>query len=279
MREVTCLGLELAPSIVSELEEFLQQYKNILGCDQNPYFRLDAYFSEKMLSILEVNALFVDGWGTSLNFERAFNGRFSYDKLEALPSLFTCEDPEYLPELQLFVDELNIRRSTQARVLSLDEARQVKEPVYVYGTSFSGENFIPARGREYDNKRNLFVMAEQWEGKQVKIPRMYDVTTTAWDDVPAEVVLKFSDKQGEATKKARQSVLMGKPQGKAKFLRKAYAEGDLVAQEYVAPSSALGVNTQLILCASGNTPVAGYVQYSPKEIINDNSIQGPCNLY
>lgn len=37
---------------------------------------------------------------------------------------------------------------------------------------------------------------------------------------------------------------------------------------------ALG-NTQLILLTAGSTPVTGYVQFSRKEIINDNSVHGP----
>src|SRR5690606_20317646 len=100
-------GVVLSAKVKAELERFLEEYNAFLKVEQAPYYRIDAYFDQNTLWVLEVNAAFVDGWGTALNLSRA--SWISLDpKAMVFPKLFATVEEEYLPELQLLIDELAV---------------------------------------------------------------------------------------------------------------------------------------------------------------------------
>lgn len=63
--------VEVSPEIIEEMNDFLEKYSNFTGIKKTTFYRIDAYFNEEKLYILDINASFVDGWWNSLNFSRA----------------------------------------------------------------------------------------------------------------------------------------------------------------------------------------------------------------
>ena len=297
-------GVVIGPEVVNGIREFLRQYNQLVKAPPHPYYRIDAYFSKgergDALDILEVNAAFVDGWGTALNLARASDIHLNRDLLR-FPKSFVSLDSVYLPELRLFVSELEhlgIGGNTICESLSELGA---DESAYVYGR-FGGRGQIhyPMDGVRIDNKMNLARFSQQWDpqrASKIRIPKHFvgcdglSIEPTLWDDIakvqrngfpfeagPLNVVLKFCDKGGPECAKYRKSVIVGIPEGKNKYLRKCYECGTVIAQEYIQPQKFQSDNCQLVILAIGDEPVTGYVQYSPKNIINDNSVHGPLAL-
>jgi len=112
----------------------------------------------------------------------------------------------------------------------------------------------------------------------IKIPRHYINRFDAWGEIPQEVVLKFCDKESVECRRAGQSVMFGKPSGKAPFISRCYRAETLLGQERIFPASQDRANCQLIIFAIGNEPITGYVQYDWRRIINDDSIHGPLQI-
>lgn len=270
-------GVVISNDISTELKRFLIDFNNSVGVSQLPYYRIDAYFNEQSLTVLEVNASFVDGWGTALNLARA-SGISVDPRLLIFPERFASVSSVYLPELKLFLDEMATLGVNGHKVCSWDKSDT--DPIYVYGRVGQRDqpNVLPYDGLRLDNKLNLGLFSREWSSDLVKIPKHYIGRLESWDTVPREAVLKFCDKGSLECQRARQSVLLGKPSGKAPFLKRCYNSESLLAQNLVEPAKLYGNNCQLIIFAVGAEPVCGYVQYSRNEIINDNSVHGPLQL-
>jgi len=280
---VTETGVLLLQDMVDKLAFFFWSFEMFLreqehDCErQSPlYFRVDAYIHDGVLWILEVNTAFVDGWGVALNLSRASGIKIIENDLD-FPIDFATEDDVYLPELELTVDEINQLRRLKRQVVPFKKRGLYERSTYVYGHcgNKNRTDIEPYNGVALDDKRHLAAFSTFWNDTSVRIPPMYVDQTTPWTDLPEDIVLKFSDKASPLAKSMRESVLFGKPSGKAKFWRRSYQEGDVIAQKIVEPLKHRGLNSQLVILAIGHTPVAGYVQFSERRIVNDNSIHGP----
>ncbi len=271
----TNAGIVLSKKVTEELIRFLTGFNESVGMGANkpccfgPYYRIDAYFDENCLHILEINAAFVDGWGTALNLARASGITVDENRL-SFPVGFSCKDRVYQPELQLFINELG-RRDLLNEGCSSDVL-----PTYVYDrVEENVDHIFPYDGVRLDNKRNLGLFSRAWASDVVKMPRHYMAPEESWEQIPQDVVLKFCDKGSKECTRARQSVFFGKPSGKAPFIKKCYNTQQLLAQEMVQPARVGNKNCQLVILVIGNTPLTGYVQYGWEKIINDDSIHGP----
>ena len=301
--ETTGMGMTLESEVGNELRFFLQSYNEFLTLNRKSrdlqysdsrlknYYRVDCYHTEEKLSILEINACFVDGWGTSLNLSRAAGIDVEASKL-VFPERFGYEDSIYLPELKLFADELKTRSVSNPVIsddwiksYSDDASKMLFNDWYVYGKQPNYNHHIYPLNKptfdgttKLDNKINLALFGNEWSGKHITIPKHYIQRFQEWEEIPETAVLKFLDKTGPESAAARQSVLIGKPSGKAKFLKECYRNETLLAQEYVKPSRYGDMNSQLVIMCIDNDPITGYVQYSDKKIINDNSVHGPLQI-
>lgn len=276
--ETTSLGVTLSSGIAEELRFFFSEFNAFIGAEQCPYYRIDAYFDEQTLWILEINASFVDGWGTALNLARA--SKIPIDpKVLAFPQKFATTDTVYLPEMKLFLSELTCRGLKEHKIYKYSEIGS-DEPVYVYGRVGSKKqpHILPYDGLRLDNKLNLGTFSREWCGEFVRTPEHHIRRFEDWENVPHDVVLKFCNKDSFECQRARQSVMFQKPSGKAPFLRQCYCEETLLAQNIVRPTKQGANNCQLIIFVIGDEPITGYVQYSQNEIINDNSIHGPLKI-
>lgn len=272
--QTTDRGVVVPVEIREELKRFLCMFNTLVGICQTPYYRLDVYFDDSSLWVLELNASFVDGWGTALNLARASGVRIDPKKL-IFPKKFACKDHTYLPELQLVVTELADLGDAGHTLCDADD--NTLDPVYVYGRVGSPDqvNIRPYDGVRLDDKRNLGLHSRQWFSETVKTPRHYLHRFDPWEGVPKDVALKFCDKGSPECDRAGRSVILRKPSGKAPFLKRCYGAEKMIAQDIVQPFTDNGYNCQLIILAIGDEPITGYVQYSRSDIINDNSVHGP----
>ena len=284
--QVTPWGATVGPDIAGELQRFVQEYAWHVGAHQ-PFFRIDVYPSGSHLAILEVNTCFVDGWGTAANLSRATGIPVPLERIGFPRCLGWHGSNVYLPELELLVSELAIRGANDYHICKYDNRRPGchGEPCYLYGR-IAGPNVWPLNGLTLDNKSYLATFGHRWSSQHVIVPAHYTSADTPWDGIPADAVLKLTDKSDPATAIVRWSVRLGKPQGKAKFLRQLYAEGRLIAQARVTglkrsvPDFPYERYTQLVVLAggdsqSGNALLAGYVQYAAWHIVTDDSVHGP----
>lgn len=267
----------------NEFQQFLTQYFQFLGYTekfQGFFTRTDIYLDIHLNTfwIIEVNTCFVDGWGIALNLEYALgnNGTLT----EYFPRKWTLAENAYLPEFKLTHSELK-RRGLETEMISMQEALHGNEECYWYGR-FARKGFphiLPRNGYVLDDKQNLMNFSKIWNGTNINIPPITSAATTSWEELPESTVLKFTQKNCPEAIKARVSVLK-KPNGKAKFMKKCYAQELLVAQQYQTPHIEEGFATQLILLSAGTSLITGYVQYVPAEtlIINDNCIHGAVSI-
>jgi len=267
-------GIIISGDIRQELKSFLSLFNAFIGVEKIPHYRIDAYFNEQSLWILEINASFVDGWGTALNLARS-SGISIDPKLLIFPKKFATKNSAYLPELKLFISELAALGINDCKIC--DWNKNSIDPIYIYGRvgSKNQPNVLPYDGLRLDNKINLGIFGRTWNGEFIKTPHHYMGRFEQWETIPKEVVLKFCDKDSLECKRARQSVMFYKPSGKAPFLKRCYRAETLLAQDVVRPTKQDRNNCQLIILAVGDEPITGYVQYSWNEIINDNSTHGP----
>jgi hypothetical protein len=277
--QVTEVGVVLSAAVRTELHRFLKDYTEFSQFGGTPYYRIDAYFTPDKLSILEVNAAFVDGWGTALNLSRAAGRLVTHPKLR-FPVRLATEDPVYEPELKLLQQELaEVGHPPVSLVPFVPDAamRLIDPPMYVYGRVGQSTQpwLLPFNGVYADNKLHLAAFSDRWQSRLVQVPKMYAAPETPWEQVPETVAIKFASKDSPECQQARTSLWLGKPAGKAPFIRRCYAERLVVAQDLVAPTQYEGANCQLIILAVGDQPITGYVQFSSKLIINDNSVHGP----
>ena len=267
-------GVVLSSEVRKELRRFLSGFNDSVGIERTPYYRIDAYFNEQFLWILEVNASFVDGWGTALNLARASGIAVDPSAL-LFPNRFATKNMIYRPELKLFISELEALGIGGHGICEWKSGDA--SPVYVYGRVGSKDqpHIAPFDGIRLDNKLNLGLFGRVWDGNSIKIPRHYIARFERWESIPKEVVLKFCDKGSTECVRARQSVMFNKPLGKAPFLKRCYGAETLLAQDIVYPTRQNESNCQLVVLAIGSEPITGYIQYSRSRIINDDSIHGP----
>lgn len=270
-------GAIISSETTQELRRFLSDFNASASIERLPYYRIDAYFDDQTLWILEINASFVDGWGTALNLARASHIEIDPSNL-IFPDRFATKNAVYRPELELFLCELSILGICHRKAHEWNEDNL--DQIYVYGRVGSKDqpHILPYDGIRLDNKLNLGLFARTWNGDVVKVPRHYIERFNQWEEIPQGAVLKFCDKGSIECERARQSVILGKPLGKARFLKQCYRTETLLAQDFVRPVRQNGNNCQLIILAIGDKPITGYVQYSWDDIINDNSIHGPLRI-
>ncbi len=275
--QTTEVGVRIPVEVLDELSWLLKTFNISVGVTQTPFYRLDAYFNNERLHILEINACFVDGWGTALNLARAGGVQINPNYLRHFPKLFSLANEDYLPELELFLIELDNLGLKGGEIIDWETAINGEQLVYLYGRNGRrvASNLLPHDGLRIDNKMRLAKLSRSWEGERVLIPRHYFVEQNDWEDIPIEVVLKFCDKSSPECQRARHSVLFGKPGGKARFLKRCFREGKLIAQDAVIPAQHDGKNCQLVILVIGDQVVTGYTQYSTARMINDNSTHGP----
>lgn len=277
----TSLGVVVGREVVEELETFLWSY--IKFCDvenqEGIYFRVDAFFDDEHLYIIEINAHFVDGWGTALNLSGAAGIETDLTGV-SFPFLWVSEESKYRPELELACNELNLK-GFSTRVTEVGEVmRGTDEEIYWYGRFKLYEKYPlvrPTAGNFLDDKLHLARFAQTWKGDLIQVPRYYFHQTYPWANLPLDAVLKFRDKGGEECRQAGTSVLFREGR-KVPYFRRCYEAGSLVAQQQVEPQrTQSGDATQLVIMTCGHRVVTGYVQFAKPgtKIINDNSIHGP----
>lgn len=277
VHQTTKQGVIINNLITKELTNLLKEFNQFVKAPHTPYYRIDAYFDSKNLYILEINAAFVDGWGTALNLSRA-SGIPTANELLRFPIQFHSAEANYLPELELFIAEL--------KYCGIDTSLGMNwgEPTYIYGRNghlYNSSTVFPQEGNRIDNKSNLAKFSQIWRGNSVHIPKHYYSPSYTWEALPEEIVLKFCDKDSTECKKAGRSVYFGKSHKKSSYLLRCFTEGSLIGQELITPKNRIlddcdtPFNCQLIILAIGSDPLTGYTQYSPNKIINDNSIHGP----
>jgi len=272
-------GVIISSEARQELKKFLSGFNASVNVEQIPYYRIDIYFNNQFLWILEINASFVDGWGTALNLSRASNIVVDPTRL-IFPKRFVTKSKMYLPELELFMSEMSALGINDHSICDhsiCERDGNSADPIYVYGRVGlkNQPHILPYEGLRLDNKLNLGLFSRAWNGNMVKISRHYINRFEPWEKIPNEVVLKFCDKGSEECQRAGESVLFNKPTGKAPFLKRCYKAETLLAQDFVRPSKQNRDNCQLVVLVIGDEPITGYVQYSWNKIINDNSTHGP----
>src|SRR3989344_462383 len=195
--QTTNRGVKLSQAVSAELKRFLSEFNVLSDIEQIPYYRIDAYFSEDTLWILEINAAFVDGWGTALNLARA-SGIYVVSRRLVLPQRFATIAQISLPELELFVRELATFGVVKKIIRDWSLISNGLHPTYVYGRvrTEARPYILPYDGLRLDNKLNLGLFSQIWNGVLVRTPRHYISRFQTWDEVPTDVVLKFCDKGG-----------------------------------------------------------------------------------
>ncbi|MFA6549309.1 MAG: hypothetical protein WCT39_05230 [Candidatus Margulisiibacteriota bacterium] len=283
--QTTSLGLEIPKKTKDELREFLERYLKEAGIenDDGVFFRVDLYpdpEKEDVFWIIEVNALFVDGWGIGLNLARATGSPVEINGLgDRFPETWTTEDRAYLPELQLACDELRIATGRQFSFEPSFNCRISQAPAYWYGRQRPHEKLRPWHGETLDDKIVLVRLASTWRGERIRIPQSFSVETTPWDQLPDRSGLVF--KLRRKWENPRMSVRFGDEIGKGKDVRRGYTDGGVIAQTRIPQATTNdGQPVQAIIMTAGTTPVSGYVQIARPgvKIINDNSLHGPLIL-
>ncbi len=271
-------GISLDGPTVRQLRQFTNAYATFMGAPDD-YYRLDLYITPDSLAVLEVNADFVDGWGTALNIARAA-GIETTVASRHFPSCFVLANYAYRPELELLLAELG---GTRHHICAQPKPT-CSDPLYLYGRALPPQHAHRSRygSSAYDDKHRLAEFATSWSGDLVRIPQIYTSASTAWGDIPNDAFLKFAQKSGPQSEAARFSVRYGKPLGKAKFLQACWRDGSLIAQanvdglgRYGQPAvGVLNPCAQLVVLAHRGH-LAGYVQYDVRRIITDDSVHAP----
>lgn len=270
--------VEVSPEIIEEMNDFLEKYSNFTGIKKTTFYRIDAYFNEEKLYILDINASFVDGWWNSLNFSRATSQEIDAILNETMPDNFYLQDEVYRPEFDLCRDELQILWIDTQEVKQLSE----QSKTYVYGVISRTINVFPYDGMRMDNKMNLAMFSKIWESKNIEIPQIITPSEASWEDMPKDYVYKITGKNDIATNGVWQlawwKVKVWKPK-KWKWAASKWEDGKMLAQKQVdTMKNSKSENMQLIFMCADNKVISGYSQASQRDIINDNSAQSPIIL-
>ncbi|MCA9375969.1 MAG: hypothetical protein KC925_02800 [Candidatus Doudnabacteria bacterium] len=274
-------GVVLPEAIRSGLSALLQEV--VLRAGESPdqeglYFRVDLYVDPAcdIVYVLEVNACFVDGWGTALALSRAA-GHAVVLAPEQFPRRWTVHNTSYHPEFELALRELQIAGAGPLEALSWSDVLfgACVDPTYWYG-QFRARNthpdVWPYKGSVLDSKRWLAEVSKTWSHPMVRIPAFFDHTSHDWDVLPEEVVFKPVQKAD-----ATDTVKFRAGMGKGKAVKRRYGRGLMLAQERVPTFRLDSQPVQLIVMCAGTTPVAGYTLIADPDasIINDSASHGP----
>lgn len=279
-------GVVISRDVRDELQRFLGAFLGFCGYGtKGVYLRLDAFLDplHDQLYILEINARFVDGWGTALNLNRAAGIRVELADVY-FPSLWhlPVTSSKYRREFLLVLHELQYRYRS---VREIGEAALGRYEVYYYGWGrrFRDERtmIVPAHGYEIEDKLKLAQFSWEWDGCHVKVPGICFYPAWEWDDVIGEhcgkMILKFTEKGSLEARRAGASVLYSVDRHNERFLRDCYRSGVLVAQEVVETRIIDGKMSQVVILACGSIPVTGYILLAPQHTrsINDCFLHGP----
>ena len=271
-RKWTNNWVELSTKITEELDIFLSDYTQFIWQKRDSYYRIDAYFNEDIIYIIDINASFVDGWWNALNFSRSIWQEIDNILLEKFPQKMYLQEQQYRPEFQLCIDEMNMLWIDTQEIWELID----RYKTYVYGTLPKTENAFPFDGLRIDNKMNLALFAKQWKGTNIQIPNIITPTDIGWPDTPKDMVYKVSSKSDIS--RDGWNVKIWKPKN-GKWASRKWEQYKMIAQERVETmKNRDGENMQLIIMCANDVAVTGYVQSSTWEQINDNSNQSPIIL-
>lgn len=267
--------IEISPEIQQELNSFLEKYSQFVWMKKTSFYRIDAYFNEEKLYILDINASFVDGWWNALNFARATSQEVDNILNEVMPERFYLQDEIYRPEFELCIQELQKLWIEAWEVQELSERMKT----YVYGILPRTINTFPYDGLRIDNKMNLALFSKIWNSNNIEIPQIITPSEASWEDVPKDYVYKITWKNDVQINTSWQltgwKVKVWKPK-KWKWAADKWQDGKMLAQKQVETLKNIQwENMQLIFMCANNTVISGYTQASSNDIINDNSAQSP----
>lgn len=267
--------VEMSPKIQQELNKFLEKFSEFVGMKKTSFYRIDAYFNEEKLYILDINASFVDGWWNALNFARATSQQINAILNETMPKSFYLQEQIYRREFELCLQEL------QELWIEAQEVRKLSESIktYVYWTIKRTINVFPYDGLRVDNKINLALFSKIWKADNVVIPQIITSAEASWEDIPKDYVLKLNRKTNIENKYSNRpewwNVKIWKP-NKWKWASQKWESWEMIAQQQVETMKNKNAqNMQLILMSTDDNIIAWYTQASNKDIINDNSFQSP----
>lgn len=243
----TDLSLVIESEVKAELGQFMQEYAAFLDA-QDKYFRIDLYYDADCVYVIEVNVEVADGWGVALNLLRAAGCK-------------PCAKAAYPNLIPTFPED---PRETEFRLA-------VKE-LALLGVGASVEVLSERTFDPLDNKLHLARFSDVWTGQRVIIPRLYWNGNAAWEDIPQDVYLKYADKFCPEAIKSRYSAKPRVELGKAKQMRRLFAEGGAIAQQRVRPAlTTCGKQVQAVAMCNGSQVVTGYIQVAPagRNVIND----------
>lgn len=284
-REITNLWISCSPETRNELDRFIEQYLRLswFPASERAFLRIDAYINPdgSWIQILDVNASFVDGWWNALNLTRAIGTSVDRTLLESFPTRLMLPDELYKPEFDLAQMELERLWKTDTpskKRFLLTKNPDARTSTYVYGNPvwITQRNIYPYDALRMDNKRILSRLSETWQSEIVKIPTIYTPDSLSWEALPDDGILKLiSKKDIEENPNIRRVQLWVKKNNQA--LKLLWDAGRLVVQEKAETMKNGDNNIQAILLTTRKV-VAGYTQFSPKGIINDDSLQWPLLL-
>lgn len=267
--------VEVSENIIKEMNNFLKEYSQFVGITKTTFYRIDGYFNEDNLYILDINASFVDGWWNALNFARATTQEINSILGESMPENFYLQDQIYRPEFNLCIDEL------QKIWIDCQEVSQISERMktYVYWIMWRTTNVYPYDGIRMDNKMNLALFSKKWQWNNIQIPKIITSWEASWEDLPKDYVYKIAWKNDiwftKSWKPDGWKVNIWKPK-KWKWAGGKWESWKMLAQEPVKTMiNKKSESMQLIFMCADDTVIWGYVQSSEKDIINDNSNQSP----
>lgn len=275
-RQISSRWIEINDEVRWELEDFLKAYIEFLWFgDKKAFFRIDSYFDQNRLYILDVNASFVDGWWNAINFTRAVWEEVWEILNWYFPENFFLQEEVYRPEFELSIREIWMQ--TWENFQEIDEINSMNS-TYIYWNLRcwkESENVYPFNWIKNDDKRNLARFSKIWRWDLVKIPVfIMPEDEQDFDKIPDNVVLKIASKR-DIDESWRNKVFVWK---KSIWKRWVWLWKDwiLVAQTLQNPQKNDNwENTQAIILTAWANAIAWYVQNSTRSIINDSSVQSP----
>lgn len=276
-REFSPKWLEISSKLKQEFNTFLEKYIDFVWLRKTAYFRIDAYFDEDNLYILDINASYVDGWWNAMNLTRAVWKEIDSILLNKFPDKTYLQEEIYRPEFELFINEMSIYWK------QIEEVTQINEryKTYIYGVEKRLWNLFPYDWLRIDNKLNLAMFSKLWKWENIKVPEFILSNQCSWEDLPRDYVLKVTWKQDISRLNEKNTmwidwkVKIWKPK-KWKLASSLWEENKLVAQKKISPYlDENRKNNQAIIMTLDTDIIAWYVQKSTFDIINDNSLQSP----
>lgn len=152
--KTTPVGLVVEMAVVQELKCFLKKFLEFHNrTEAGTFIRVDAFFSENGLQVIELNVELADGWGVALNLARASGNLVTLPLGIELPSHYVAYTSNYISEYQLAVKEFCRLGHHVGDIESRYCEIEIKD--------------------ELDNKMCLERFSRIWKGDLVKVPKMY----------------------------------------------------------------------------------------------------------